>query len=602
MADAPTREEAVKAWEPVADQLHWQRRWDELFHEEPPFHRWFVGGEFNLAENCTDRHLPHRGDQVAIWWEGEPGDHRSLTYAQLHDEVLRLAAGLRDLGVVPGDRIALHLGWLPETVVAFLAALRLGAEVTVIPVALPVEALSARLADYRPRVLFTQDGGWRRGAILPLKARADEAIEAISGVERTIVLRRTGVQVEWFEGDTWYDEVLAPAGADVPAPGLPAEHHVITSYLANRGGHPVAIRAGAANLAVVALANHVYAMGEGEVFWGATDVSWLGGQIHGILGPLLSGTSAVMYEGTLDFPDPTRTWRIVERYGVTSLLTSPSVVTALRAWSLQPSHGVDSLRRIVTIGERLEPEVRAWLVTALDHPVTLVDGWGQTELGGIVAYARDVADPAMPDPGFAVVDEHGRPVPDGVVGEWAMLQPWSGVMRAVGSGAGDLVADHWDRIPGVYATGDLARRQQDKVEFLGRRDEVISISGQLVSLTEVRDVLLDQPFVVAAEAFERVDTHLGRSVGAAVVLEPGAPDDVASLRALQDSVRELLGGLSRPKVLLVLDRLGDQPAGPSLRRALAAVATAATSEPLRVAWEQVVSAGEPPPRRRDTAR
>lgn len=590
MAEGPAREEAIKAWEPVADRLLWQRRWDALFEEAPPLHRWFVGGEFNLSENCTDRHLADRGDQVAIWWEGEPGDRRSLTFAGLHDEVLRLAAGLRDLGVGPGDRVALHLGWLPETVVAFLAAVRLGAEVTVIPVALPVEALAARLDDYRPRVLFTQDGGWRRGAILPLKARADEAIEAISGVERTIVLRRTGVQVEWFEGDAWYDEVLAEPGADVPPAALPAEHPAITAYLANRGGHPVAIRGGAANLAVVALANHRFAMCSGDVFWGATEISWLGGQIHGILGPLLSGTSSVMYEGTLDVPDPTRTWRIVERYGVTSMLTSPSVVTALRAWSLQPSHGVGSLRRVVTIGERLEPEVRSWLTGALDHAVEVVDGWGQAELGGIVAYERGVADPALPDPGFAILDEEGRPVPDGEVGEWAMRHPWVGVIRAVESR--DLVAYHWDRIPGVYATGDLARRSpQGTVEFLGRRDEVISISGQLVSLTEVRDVLLDQPFVVAAEAFERVDSHLGRSVGAAVVLEPGAPDDVASLRALQDGVRELLGGLSRPKVLLVLDRLGDELTGAPLRRALAAVSTAATSEPLRVSWEQVEAAG-----------
>lgn len=258
---------AVEAWRPVADQLVWDVPYRALFREDPPYHQWFVGGELNLAANCTDRHLDGRSDQVAIWWEGEPGDRRELTFGDLHHQVLAMAAGLRRLGVVSGDRIALHLGWLPETVVAMLAAIRLGAEVTVIPVALPVEALASRLSDFAPRVLFTQDGGWRRGAILPLKARADAAIEATAGLEHTIVLRRTGVQVDWFEGDRWYDDVVADADPDPsPPPPLPAEHTALVVYLANRRGRPVAIRLGAANLAAAALVNHHFGMSDGDVF------------------------------------------------------------------------------------------------------------------------------------------------------------------------------------------------------------------------------------------------------------------------------------------------------------------------------------------------
>jgi len=590
MADRD-RTAAIETWADVAAELAWLAPWDELFVEEPPYHRWFVGGRFNLAANCTDRHLPERADQVALWWEGEPGDRRSLTFRELHEEVLRLAAGLRRLGVESGDRIALHLGWVPETVVAMLAALRLGAEVTVIPVALPVEALASRLAEYQPRILLTQDGGWRRGTILPLKARADQAIESITGLQHTIVLRRTGVQVDWFEGDRWYDDVLAAPSPDDELPAaLPAEHHALAVHLANRRGRPVAIHLGAVNVAVVALANHRSAMSAGEVFWGAADVSWLGAQAHGILGPLLAGTSAVMYEGTLDFPDPARAWQIIERYGVTALLTSPSVLGALRSWSLEPPRATTSLRRVVTIGDRLAPDLRAWLAESLGPSVTLADAWGQLEVGGVVAYEEGIDTPGLPDPGFAILDDDSRPVPDGEAGEWVLLHPWAGTLRSVDA-ADDPTAYHWERHPGHYATGDLARRQADGgVEFLGRLDEVTSVSGQLVSLTEVRDVLLDLPFVAGAEAFERPDHHLGRSVAAAVVLEPGAPDDEATLRALQDSVRDLLGGLSRPRVLLVLDRIGDDLGGVELRRALSVVSTAAEGEPLRVTWEQVRAA------------
>jgi len=593
MADEQAaRRAAIDGWRPIAEQLAWTTPWTELFRDHPPYHDWFVGGELNLAANCTDRHLPDRADQVAIWWEGEPGDRRVLTFAELHAQVVSLAAGLKRLGLGRGDRVALHLGWVPETVVSLLAAIRLGAEVTVIPVALPGEALSSRLADFRPRILFTQDGGWRRGAILPLKARADEAIEATSGLQNTIVLRRTGVHVDWFEGDLWYDEVVGATATDDAEPEpLPAQHPALAVYVANRRGRPVAIRLGAANLAAVALANHRYAMCEGDVFWGAADVAWLGAQAHGILGPLLAGTSSVMYEGTLDYPDPARFWQIIERYSVSSLLTSPSVVRALRGWSLTAPGGSASLRRVVTIGERLEPELREWLAGALGDRVTLADGWGQMELGGIVSYDMAEAPPMLPDPGFAILDEHGDPVPDGNPGEWVMLHPWVGVMRGVEAGDADPTSYHWDRHPGRYATGDLARRgDQGYVEFLGRVDEVISVSGQLVSLTEVRDILRDQPFVSWAEAFERIDARLGRSVAAAVVLEPGAPDDAATLRELQDSVRELLGGLSRPRALLILDRVGDDVPDPLVRRSLGVIAAAAGSEPLSVTWEQVRAA------------
>lgn len=585
-----SREAAIEAWRTEADHLTWLTPFHTLFEDNPPYHDWFVGGELNLSANCTDRHLADRADRVAFHWEGEPGERRSWTYRELHAETLRVASGLRRLGIGPGDRIALHVGWVPEAVALVLAAFRVGAEITVIPTVLPVESLSIRLADFGPKLLVTQDGGWRRGVVLPMKARADAAMEAVDGIEHTVVIRRTGMAVEWFEGDLWYDALTTDADDAEPA-ALPAQHPAYAVYLANRGGEPVVIHLGAANVAVTTLANHrcVMSPADDEIFWCAAEVSWVGGQLYGILGPLLSGVTAVMYEGTLDFPDPARAWQIVERYGVTSLLSSPSVVAALRGWSLAAGHDIATLGRVVTIGEPLDPRLREWLRDLLGPDAVLADGWGQMELGGIVNY--DLPEPTgLPYPGVTLLDEHGEQVRDGEPGEWALLHPWAGTMRSVEHSGVDPTAYHWERYPGRYATGDKARRRPDgTVEFLGRYDEVTSISGQLVSLTEVEQALLEHPFVNAAVAFEVIDTHLGRSVGAAIVLEPGAPEDDVTLREMQDSVRELLGGLSRPRTLVVLDHLEVEAVGPALNEVLAKVA-AGTTDAVRMPWSAVADA------------
>lgn len=582
----------LAAWSPVAEALTWRTAYRSLHEPRPPYDDWFSGGTLNLAENCLDRHLSERGDQVAVLWEGEPCDRRELTYRQLHEETLRFAGALRSLDVARGDRVALHLGWLPETVVAMLACARIGAELTIIPVTLPVEALALRLADFEPKILVTQDGGWRHGAVLPLKARADEALESVSGVEHTVVVRRTGIQVEWFEGDLWYADLIGQDLADGALEELPSDHTAVVVHLANRRGRPVVVRHGTGNLAASAMATFAHGLADGDVFWCAGDVSWLGAQAHGVYGPLLCGATAVMYEGTLDVPDPMRTWEMVERYSVTSLMTSPSIVRTLRGWSpTAPPGSTGSLRRVTTIGERLDPDLRSWLGTQLGDRVVVADGWGQLELGGIVAFDAPAAPDTMPDPGFTILAADGSPVPDGETGEWVMLDPWPGTMRGVSAHGEDPTAYHWARFPGRYATGDLARRRPDgSVEFLGRVDEVISISGQLVSLNEVRDALREHPFVVDAEVFERSDPALGRSLAAAVVLEPGSPVDDLTLHQVQDGVRELLGGLSRPRALLVVDRFGDELPGAPRRRALATLAAGVVTQPLHVTWEQVRAA------------
>lgn len=608
MTDAPSaaspsakrgRAGALAAWAAAAADLEWDEPWHDVFTPQGQFGRWFSAGRLNLTASCVDRHLAQRADSPAIIWEGEPGDRRTLSFRQLHAEVCALTGALRTLGVGPGDRLALHLGWLPETVVAMLASARLGAVHTVLPTPLPAEALSERLEDFSPKVLFTQDGAWRHGAILPLKARADEALTAVGGVQHTVVVRRTGVDVAWFEGDRWLHDIVAAArpggdAADASPISVPAEHHLLSTNLPNRRGRPVAAVHGTANLLVAASAIHRYALSEGGVFWCAGDLAWLGAQAHGVYGPLSWGDPAVMFEGMLDVPSRTRAWEIVARHQVATMVTSPSVIRRLRGWSHQPpaSYDVASLRRVVTLGEVVDPGLQAWVRDSVGRGhISVGDGWGQVELGGIVLVDRPTDPARLPDPGLDLVDPDGRPVPPGRTGELVLRHPWAGTLRALqGAGAPDAV-QHWSRHTAAYATGDRAARRADgSLQFLGRLDEIVSISGQLVSLSEVRDVLLEHPFVVAADVVERVDARLGQSLVAAVVLSDGVAGDAKTAHDLLDTVREVMGGLARPRALLFVDRFGEEIALATRRRAITALASSLGEDPVHVTWAQVLAA------------
>ncbi len=598
--------EAHTAWAKVADELVWDKPWHVLCEPDGRLGRWFIGGRLNLSVNCIDRHLLERADQPVILWEGEPGDRRALTYAELHEEVCALAGALRGLGVGVGDRVALHLGWLPETVAVMLACARIGAVHTVLPTPLPPEALAERLDAFRPKVVFTQDGAWRHGTILPLKAHADEALAAVGGVECLVVVRRTGLDVAWYEGDRWLHELLASGRPGTPAPDtspvpVDAEHHVLAVPLANRRGRPVSVLHGTANLLASAVAVHRYGLADPGVFWCAAEISWIGAQVHGVYGPLACGDPAVMFEGMLDVPTRRRAWDIVERYRVRTLITTPTVLRRLRGWSGRPPSpaSVASLRRVVTMAESADEQLADWLTHEVGKgQITVADAWGQMELSGIASVDRPLDSDRLPDAGLAIVDEAMREVPDGERGELVVRQPWAGMLRDLeGPGSADTAQRRWRR-PGVYSTGDMVRRRAaGRLEFLGRLDEVVSISGQLVSLNEVREVLTEHPFVEAAEVADRADPRLGQSLVAAVVLYSSARglDDTALARELFETVREVLGGLARPRALLLADRFGDDLPTPALRRALVALAASASETPVRVTWSQIQAAAAAQP-------
>ncbi len=573
--------EALTAWAAEAEALEWTTRPQRLHQPGPaPNDTWFLGGTLNVAANCLDRHLHDRGDRVAVYWEGEPGDRRALTYRELHAEVVAFSSVLADLGVRRGDRVALYLGMVPETIVAMLACARLGAVHCVLFSALPAEALADRLTDIEPKVLVTQDGSWRHGMVLPLKARADEALAATSGIEHTVVVRRTGIDVAWYEGDRWYHDLMAEAGgAETPAEPHPADDPLLVLHLANRRGRPNGIVHRAAGVLVYASAMHrALSTSADDVFWCAVDIGWVAGQTHGIYGPLAVGATSVVFEGTLDTPTHARAWQIIDRYGVNSVVTTPSILRSLRQWVDSPPSvaKLDSLRLIVHAGEPLDDDTGTWLREEVGRGrVLLRDGWGQTELGAIVT-VDPPPDPPLPVPGLDVLASDNTSAGPGETGELVLCHPWPALFLRLQHPHTDAAERYWHR-PGCYATGDLARREPDgQVTMLGRMDPVISVSGQLVSASEVREVLEEHPYVAAAEVVARPDRRTGQAVVACVVLDAAVADlddrPLQQLTAdLRGHVRETIGGLAHPQAVAFLDNLPASVPRPELRRALAAV-------------------------------
>ncbi|MEJ3742736.1 AMP-binding protein [Actinomycetes bacterium KLBMP 9797] len=585
-------EPADPRWAAVADTLTWTTPPSAAYEPVDRLGRWFRDGTLNAAVNCADR---HPADRAAIHWEGEPGDRRTLTFGELDREVAALAVALRSLGVAPGDRVALHLGWLPEAVAAMLACARIGAPFCLIPTPLPVEALAERLEFVAPRVLITQDGAWRHGTIIPTKSRVDEALTAAGGVQHTVVVRRTGLDVAWYEGDRWLHDLLAPARMPPPAPvdpvpALPAEHPLLLTWLAHRRGRPVLAVHGTANLLAAASAVHRYGLSHGGAFWCPVDLASIGAQVHGVLGPLACGDTTVMFEGTVDIPNHRRLWDIIERYAVSTVLTTPSVLARVRGWAdaAPPESSLRTLNRVIAMGEPLRPDLRAWIADRVTgEKDAVVDAWGQIELGGIVAVDAPADPGRLPDAGLAVVDGASE-VPDGTAGELVLRRPWAGTLRAI---EGEIGYDHWRRWPGVYATGDRAvRHGNGQLEFLGRIDPVVSVSGQLVSLAEVRDVLLEHPFLRAAEVVSVADPRVGRRIVACVVPTPDALAGPALAGELVAIVREALGGLARPQTVLFADRFGTDLPDDVRRRALEVVAASVADATAHVTWSQVRAA------------
>jgi acetyl-CoA synthetase len=609
MVEGPMPEPAIlDEWADAAADLTWQRPFEAVHRRGGRGGRWFPGGALNASVNCLDRHLPARTDQVAIHWEGEIGDRRSITYGALQAEVVSFAEALRGLGVEAGDRVALHLGWLPETVVAMLACARLGAVHGVLPASLPADALADRLSDLQPKVLVTQDGAFRHGLIVPAKSRADEALAAAGGVQATVVVRRVGIDVAWYEGDRWYHDLVAAPRPGARTAALPAaeplvaesDHPLLMVPLAHRRGRPTWIVHGTAGYLAAAATIHRRALttAPDDVLWCAAEIAWIGGQSHGVYGPLACGATTVMSEGTLDVPTRSRAWEIIERYGVNSLVTTPSVVRNLRQWVDTPPGSADlrSLRLIVTLGERIDPDTRNWLDFEVGGGRALVaNAWGQTELAGLVMVTPSAAEdgrPPVPDPGLEVVDENGRPAAAGDAGELVLLHPWPGTFIDV-EGSPETADSWWSPYPAAYATGDQAQRGADGlITVFGRRDPVVSISGQQVSLTEVTRILEEHPLLAGVDVIAVPDERRGQALCACVVLDTEAKGEAGDelARELRTYVHDALGGLARPRTVAFVDGFPADLAPEARRRALRLLGSANPADWFTVTAAQLAAA------------
>jgi acetyl-CoA synthetase len=564
--------------------------------------RFFVGAKLNITESCLDRHLSSpRRTKAAIVWEGEPGDTRTFTYFELHRQVVRAAAALSDLGVGPGDRVAIYMGMVPETVVAMLACARVGAAHSVVFGGFSADALRDRINDSGAKVLLTQDGAWRRGNVVPLKAMADAAVEQTPGIEKVVVLRRIGpseAPVVMKEGrDVWWDDWLArgPSAASMARARRPeafdAEHPLFILYTSGSTGKPKGVlHTTAGYLAGTHVTSkYVFDLRDEDVYWCTADVGWVTGHSYIVYGPLSCGATCMMYEGAPNFPDWSRFWSIVERHGVTILYTAPTAIRAfIRAGDEWPKkHDLSSLRLLGTVGEPINPEAWVWYHRVIGgERCPVVDTWWQTETGAIMLTTLPGAVFAKPGstglPFFgvdiAVVKDRGEPCAENEGGKLVIRQPWPSMARTLWGDDERYFKTYWGVISNAYFTGDGARRDQDGYHWVvGRIDDVLNVAGHRIGTAEIESALVSHPAVAEAAAVGRPDELKGQALVVFVTLKAGLkPADDKGLRALKDAltahIETEIGKFARPDAIRFTDALPKTRSGKIMRRLLKDIA------------------------------
>ncbi len=523
-------------WADQARRLEWDEPFGEVLRWEPPDAAWFVGGRLNAAVNCLDRHVAAGlGGRVAYHFVGEPGDTRSVTYAELLEMVCQVANALVELGVSTGDKVAIYMPMVPETVAAMLACARLGAPHTVVFGGFSADALRGRILDCDARVVITADGGYRRGAASALKPAVDEALKECPDVKSVLVLRRTGQEVDWVEGrDVWWHEVVARQPAAHEAESFDAEHPLYIMYTSGTTARPKGILHTTGGYLTHVSATHRLIFDikpEEDIFWTAADIGWVTGHSYIVYGPLANGTTSVLYEGTPDTPTRERWWEIIESYKVSILFTAPTTIRTLMKWGedLPARHDLSSLRLLGSVGEPINPEAWMWYRTHIGGGrCPIVDTWWQTETGGIlITPLPGISDTkpgaAMrPFPGISaeVVDNSGQPVGNGHGGYLVITEPWPGMLRGIWGDHDRYVDTYWSRFPGVYFAGDGAKKDEDgDLWLLGRVDDVMNVSGHRISTTEVEHALVGHPYVAEAAVVGASDATSGQAIVAFVTLK-----------------------------------------------------------------------------------
>jgi acetyl-CoA synthetase len=582
-------------WAEQADRLHWHQKWDQVLEWDAPHAKWFVGGQLNVAYNCVDRHVDDgHGEQVAIHWEGEPGDSRTITYAELKSQVSKTANALAELGVQAGDRVAIQLPMIPEAVFAMLACARLGATHSVVFGGFSPGALRSRIDDAEAKLLITSDGQYRRGKPTPMKENTDQAVKDTPTIEHVVVVKRTETDVPWTDGrDVWWHEVVDRQSEEHEAQPFDSEHPLFILYTSGTTGKPKGIlHTSGGYLTQAAYTHHVvfdHKPGE-SVYWCTADIGWVTGHSYIVYGPLANRATSVIYEGTPNTPHEGRHWEIIQKYGVSIYYTAPTLIRTFMKWGkeIPEKYDLSSLKVLGSVGEPINPEAWMWYRENVGHNnCPIVDTWWQTETGAIMIAPLPGVTQTKPGsamralPGIAanVVDENGEPVGPGGGGYLVLDKPWPAMLRGIWGDEERYVDTYWSRFAeqGFYFAGDGAKYDDDgAIWLLGRVDDVMNVSGHRISTTEVESALVSHPTVAEAAVVGASDPTTGQGIVAFVILRGNVAQDEGkseeAIKALRDHVSREIGPIAKPRQIMVVDELPKTRSGKIMRRLLKDVA------------------------------
>ncbi len=581
-----------KFWANFAKELDWFKKWSRVLKWKAPHSEWFVGGKLNVSYNCLDRHInTARKNKAAIIWEAESGESVTLTYWELYREVNKFANVLKELGVNKGDRVTIYLPMIPELAIAMLACTRIGAPHSIVFGGFSAESLMDRINDSKARILITSDGGYRRGGIVPLKKNADDALKDTPTIEKVVVVKRVGDKAEakMKKGrDFWWHELMEKAHSYCEPEKMDSEDMLFMLYTSGTTGKPKGIvhTTGGYLVGVYATTKWVFDLKEEDTYWCTADIGWVTGHSYIIYGPLANGATSLMYEGAPDYPDIGRFWAIVEKYGVNIFYTAPTAIRAFMRWGEEypKKYDLSSLRLLGSVGEPINPEAWMWYYTHIGNgKCPVVDTWWQTETGsilitplpGITKLKPGSATKPFPGIQADIVDENGKTIKEGA-GYLVLRTPWPAMLRTIYGDPKRYVDQYWSRFPGLYFTGDGAKRDKDGYFWLlGRVDDVMNVAGHRISTMEVESALVDHHSVAEAAVIGRHDELKGQAIVAFTTLKKSARHDDSMIEELRKHVAKKIGAIARPDEIIFTAELPKTRSGKIMRRLLKNIAEGA---------------------------
>ena len=588
---AEAEKDRIAFWELQADYLYWTKRWSKVLDWQVPYAKWFIDGKLNAAVNCLDRHVDEgRGDRVAYYFEGEPGDTRTITYAQMLVEVKKAANALTEIGIKAGDRVAIYMPMIPEAAIAMLACARVGAAHSVVFGGFSADSLLARIQDADAKLVITADGGYRRGAAFALKPTVDEAMAGKHNVEKVLVVKRTGQEVLWDSNrDIWWHEIVDRQSTEHKAESFDSEHPLFILYTSGTTAKPKGIFHTTGGYLTQASFTHraVFDLKpEKDIYWCTADVGWITGHSYVVYGPMINGATQVMYEGTPDTPHKGRIFELVEKYKVSILYTAPTLIRTWMKWGDEHPNkfNLKSLRLLGSVGEPINPEAWMWYREVIGgNNCPIVDTWWQTETGaimisplpGVTACKPGSAMKALPGISAKVVDDSAHEVGYGHGGYLILDKPWPSMLRGVWGEDERYKETYWSRFDGVYFAGDGAKLDDEgAIWLLGRVDDVMNVSGHRISTTEVESALVSHEEVAEAAVVGANDAMTGQAIVAFVILRGGIPHTGGDelINKLKAHVTKEIGAIAKPKQILVVNELPKTRSGKIMRRLLRDVA------------------------------